>query len=79
MGAVTEDASFLHRRVDMFFFLESFLLVGMAGETNIIAGGHEELRIIAFVGVVTNSAATDSHRAMNIFPCCQLLVMADKA
>ena len=63
----------------MFFFFKSILLVGMAGKTNIIAFGHEELREIAFMGTVANTAAADRHRTMDKFFSHQLLVVAEEA
>lgn len=51
----------------------------MTGETYIIPRGHEELREIAFMRVVTNAAASHRHRAMDKFPPDQILFMAKKA
>ena len=79
VGAVTHDAPFLHRRVHMFFCLKSILLVGMAGKTNIVALGHEKLRIIAIMSTVADAAAADRYRTMDELSSGQALVMADKA
>lgn len=68
VGAVTQDAPFRHRRVHMFFPFNGLPLLLVARETDLVALGQKELRVIALMGLMANSAPTHRHRAVDKFP-----------
>ncbi len=62
----------------MFLCLKGLFLIGMAGITDIVAVSHKEIRVIAFMGLMTDTAAANRDRAMDKFSLGDVLIMAEK-
>ena len=78
MGTMAVDAALLHRGMHMLFCFKGLFLVGVTGITDIVAVCHEEIRVIAFMGKMAETASADCDRPMDKIPFGNFLVMAAK-